>query len=261
MKQILLSILLFLPTVFLFSQENSPYLGANQGGKGIIYNKEFAVELIPQTNGFAVGFNLGKIKTYYKTTFYHLDLGQLRHVREFRQSYDLQNFNGKTSRPFIYGKTNSLYVVRGAYGVKKYFSEKAKEKGLAIGMTVQGGPSLGFLKPYSLELIRRQNDSPTSIFISTETYSENNKDIFLDPNAIYGGTGFTTGWKGIKINPGLNFRTAVLFDWGAFDEFLKSAEVGVVADFYFLPVPIMVTQDNSRLFLNFYLNLQLGKRN
>ena len=43
--------------------------------QGVVYNKEFTVDLrILQTNGFTLGFNQGKIKTYYKTPFYHFCL-------------------------------------------------------------------------------------------------------------------------------------------------------------------------------------------
>ncbi|MBP6625548.1 MAG: hypothetical protein KA198_10275 [Chitinophagaceae bacterium] len=239
----------------------SDYLGTQAAGKkGIIYSKETTFDITPHTKGFALGMSFGKIRTYYKTYFYKLEIGELRHPREQRQSFDLQSFNGKVSKSFVFGKQNSLYVIRGSYGLKRYYSEKAKERGLAVGTTFSVGPTLGLLKPYYLELIRRQIDNPVAINIVAEKYSESNKSLFLDTDAIYGGTGLTKGWGEIKVSPGVHFKSALLLDWGAFDEMIKSVEIGVMADLFLRPVPIMVTQDNSPLFLNFYLNLQLGKR-
>jgi hypothetical protein len=58
---------------------------------------------------------------------------------------------------------------------------------------------------------------------------------------------------------------ALHFDWGAFDEFVKAMEAGVMVDFYFKKVPIMVETangdiENSPLFINLFINIQLGKR-
>jgi hypothetical protein len=61
-------------------------------------------------------------------------------------------------------------------------------------------------------------------------------------------------------------KFAVHFDWGAFDEFAKAIEAGVMVDYYFSRVPIMVDSplvdnaENKAVFINLYLNLQLGKR-
>ncbi len=66
--------------------------------------------------------------------------------------------------------------------------------------------------------------------------------------------------------PGLNFRAALHFDWGAYDEFVKALEAGIMADFYFKKIPIMVESpsvpnaENRAFFINLYLTLQLGKR-
>ena len=42
-------------------------------------------------------------------------------------------------------------MLRVGMGAKRYFSEKAKRKGIAIGINYQAGVSLGLLKPYYLD--------------------------------------------------------------------------------------------------------------
>lgn len=235
--------------------------------KGIVYNKEFTVDLKLHTHGYALGVNIGKLKTYYLTQYYNIELGELKHPKEFRQSFDFQSpQTSKVSRAFVFGKQNNFFVLRGGYGEKRYFSEKAKRRGLAVGVSYEAGPSIGFLKPYYLELVRFVDGDLNQFIIRSENYSEDNRDTFLDITSIYGSSGFSKGLSEISLIPGGHAKAAVHFDWGAFDEFVKAIEAGIMVDFYFQTVPIMVESpevpnvENSSIFFNLYINLQLGKR-
>lgn len=220
-----------------------------------------------QSNGWSVGMNFGSLKTFYLTRFYNIEFGELKNPREFRQSFDY--FQGTTfsdvSRPFIFGKQNKFFVLRGGFGEKRLLSEKARRKGLAVGASYQAGPSIGFLKPYYLEFLVRVPDGGRIIKVS-EKYSVENEHRFLDITSIYGGGGFSKGLSEVSVVPGLNLRGALHFDWGAFDAVVKAIEAGFVVDFYFRKIPIMVESPNlenvknSPLFVNVYINLQLGKR-
>lgn len=232
---------------------------------GIVYNKELTIDLKFHTHGFAVGTQIGTINTYYLTRFLNFEIGELKHIKEYRQSDFQTAAAGKVSRAFIFGKQNSFFVLRGGVGEKRYFSEKAKHKGLAIGISYEAGPSLGLLKPYYLELYRTLDPGSPNYFIRSERYSEENAADFTNLGLIYGSSGFSKGLDELKIMPGGHAKMALHFDWGAFDEFVKAMEAGVMVDFYFKKVPIMVETatgdiENSPLFINLFINVQLGKR-
>lgn len=236
----------------------------DQGNAGIIYNKEVTFDVAMHTNGFNIGLKWGQLQTYYQTKFFGVSFGELKHIKEFRQqsfeSTYLNNFG--SSRSFIFGKQNNLFVLRGIYGFKRYFSEKDKRKGLSVGVRYSGGPVLGLLKPYYLDL-GYPLDNGTDFTFRSQKYSESNMDVFLDRTRIRGSTGLTKGMGEIRLVPGLHAEGAIHFDWGAFDEFVKALEAGVMVDLFFGNVPIMVEVDNvtnSPLFINLFLNLQLGKR-
>ncbi|MCB0586877.1 MAG: hypothetical protein KDD06_16340 [Phaeodactylibacter sp.] len=236
--------------------------------KGIVYDHEFTVDMKIHTNGFALGVNFARLKTYYLTRFFNIEIGEIKHDKEFRQSFDFQTpAASRVSRAFIFGKQNNFLVLRGGIGEKRYLSEKAKRKGLAVGLSYEGGPSLGLLKPYYLELVRSSETGPFDDFtIRSEKFSEENASTFLDISRIYGSSGFSKGLGEISVMPGLHGKFAVHFDWGAFDEFVKAIEAGVMVDAYFRDVPIMAesslveTPENKSVFINLYINLQLGKR-
>ena len=224
-----------------------------------MYNNELHFGLRLNTNGYAVNVSKGKLKTYYLTTFWNIEIGELKHEQETKTSFDYPpRFNGKISRAFVFGKQNNLFVVRPSYGEKRYFSEKAKHKGLAVGISYQAGPTLGLVKPYYLELL--PPDGPNPI---TTKYSDETQSRFLDIFSIFGSSSWTKGLNEMTFAPGLHAKVAVHFDWGAFDEMVKGLEAGIMVDVFFQEIPIMVdlpNVQNHSTFLNVFLNLQLGKR-
>ena len=230
---------------------------------GLIYDREVASDIRLHTNGFAFALNFGRIKTYYKTKYYQFEIGELKHPKEFRNPFSGNGNPRGSGSSYIFGKRNNLYVIRAGLGTKRYFSEKAKKRGIAVGASYEFGPTLGLLKPYYLTL-RYRADAPNSDEIEvTEAYSESNHDLFLDHGAIRGAAGFTRGFSDLKIRPGIHAKGGVHFALGAFDEVVKAFEAGFMFDWFFTEVPIMVpleNNENKSYFLNLYLTLQFGKR-
>jgi len=231
--------------------------------KGIVYRHEKAFDFSLHTHGFMIGYNAGRIKTYDKTSYYHFSFGYMRDPRERRQNKNIP-FDGKTSKSFVYGKLNSLYVLRAGIGRKKYLSEKAKRKGIALGYSYEVGPSIAMLKPNYLELLFTENVDGVPIDdLRAEPYTDENSEVFLDYNRIFGGGGFSRGWSELTFTPGLQARGGVLFSLGAYDKYVKMLEVGVMADVFIKKIPILLETEavsNKPYFINLYLTLQLGYR-
>lgn len=228
------------------------------GGVGIVYNRETAFNFRLTTNrGFAAGMEFGRLRSYYRTTYFQLNLGEVKHTKEQRQSPPP---NVRSFRPFVFGKQNNFFVARAGWGVKRYYSEKAKQKGVAVGMSYSIGPALGLLKPYYLALAYTSPDNPRDQRVLHQKYSESNAAVFLDQTRILGASPFTRGLGEISFIPGGNASIAFHMDWGAFDEVVKALEIGLQIDAFARRVPILVSEENSQLFFNFFINLQLGKR-
>ncbi len=231
---------------------------------GIVYDKEFSMDLRLHTNGWAIAANFGEIKTFYKTRYWHFELGELKHPKQFRHSFDYPSqWGNRTSKSFFFGKQNNLYALRAGVGIKRYYSEKAKRKGVAVGVTYEGGPTLGLQKPYYLDFLTPQNGGE-DITIVSQKYTGDNIDEFLNVERIYGASGFRKGLSEIIPVPGVHGKIAVHFDWGAFDEFVKAFEAGIMVDVFLKEIPILVDDtlfpENRPYFVNLYLTLQLGKR-
>jgi hypothetical protein len=257
MRNTVLFILLGLCSVTVFAQETLEPPERLEPSKGVIYNKETVFDFFMHTSGFGVGMKFGEIKTYYRTKYYHIEFGNIKHPKEFKPS-NPGNYLNILNKPYVYGKQNGFYTLRAGIGEKRYFSEKARERGIAVALNYQGGLSLGFLKPYYLDL--RQDASSGGPPVQAEKYSEENEEKFLDRNFIVGYSGFSKGLGETKIIPGIHLKGGVHFAWGAYDQFAKALEVGVMLDLYFQTIDIMIIEDNKPYFINLYLNLQLGKR-
>jgi hypothetical protein len=257
MKKIFILIFSLISFQQLFAQTNFQIKQATQG-KGLVYNTEKAVLIAGKTNGFALGYQWGELKTYYKTTFYRIDLGFLRHPKETRV-----NPNGATvptANSYYYGKQNSFWQLRAGWGEKRYLSEKESIRGVAVGFSYCLGPTLGLLKPYYLERggIEGNGFNVDRILVK---YDPNNPSEFTDKNSINGAASFFTGVSETRLTPGGHANIGVHFDWGAFEDFVRSMEVGIATDIFLRKVPILVENSQNRLyFINLYLHLQLGKR-
>ena len=227
---------------------------------GVLYNHERAGDLQIHTNGLALAYVVGDIRKYYLTKYRYFGLGILKHPREYRQAVNFQSGNLilKSSSAFAYGKQNSFIVARAGIGEKRYFSEKAKRKGVAVGISYEGGLSLGFLKPYYLDL-NRLEPSGGSVAV-TEKYSEENADLFLDVSRIQGAASLFKGIDEISILPGFHGKIGAHFSIGAFERDVRALELGVMCDLYFKRVPLMIIENNQPFFLNLYATLQIGRR-
>ena len=236
-----------------------PRQANNNTSKGVLYFKELAFDFRLNTvRGFSVAANFGKIVSYHKTRFYHIELGSLRHPKEFRQNDQFsRRFGG---RAFIFGKQNAFFALRGGWGEKRLLTDKALKKGLAIGYMYEVGPSIGITKPYYLILNNTFDSVQTE-----ERFTGDNEEIFTDINRIQGAASFGRGITELGIIPGAQFKLALHFAWGAFDEYVKAMDVGIMGDFYFQRVPILVDDSfegarNQPFFLNLFVSMQFGKR-
>lgn len=234
-----------------------PRKSSNEG-KGFVYDSEVASDFRLQTNGWSVGINWGDLRTYYLTRFYYVDFGERKHLRELL-------FNpGIGQSSYIYGKQNNLFVLRGGIGEKRYLTEKAAKKGVAVGVSYRVGPSLGLLKPYYLDVdvLEGQGGNNTRPI----RYSEETANLFLNESQIINNSGFMTGWGEVSPRIGGQAMGALHISWGAFDEHVRAVEAGLMVDFFFGDVPILVETANSPatqntpIFLNAFVNLQFGKR-
>lgn len=230
--------------------------------KGIIYRQEISGMIQWNTYGFGAVFRKGKIRTHYKTQYTHFELDYYKDPREINQNKNIQLL-GAISKSFKYGKENYFYALKVGKGIKRHLTEKAKRKGIIIGYDFEGGGSLGFLKPYYLDIIYNEDNNANLYTIKSERYTKENAVKFLEYNAILGRSNSGYGWDEIKIVPGIHSKFGFLFTSGVFEPTVRSLYLGLTTDIFLRKIPIMVETEeikNKPYFINFYVCVEFGKR-
>ncbi len=223
---------------------------------GIVYDRELSFPVTLHTNGFHVGVNVGKLKTYYKTTYVGVTLGHLKHPREFRRPNAGSRLQGGANVSF--GKQNTLIPVRVYKGWKRYYSGKDRRKGVAVATSFEIGATAGLLKPYVIQAATEGGSAGAPARFVT---FDEDPNAFINRDLIEGPGGLRRGWSGLSIRPGINAKAAVHLDWGAFDELMRAVEAGIMVDVFASNVDLLIPPaNNTPLFINFYLALHLGKR-
>lgn len=224
--------------------------------KGIIYKRERSFNMALHTNGFYIGMDKGRIKKYYLSHFNHIDFGLLEHPKESK-IYANFALNSHPLSSYTYAKQNSFWNIRLGRGLIRYYSEKTRHKGIAMGIYLEGGVNIGLLKPYYIKVEQEKDGRRIE---SEIRYSSELKELFLDQNSINGASRFFKGISETSIRPGAHGRIGLQFDPGAFEKYVRAINAGFILDIYPGRIPIMVLDQNPFYFLNVYVNLQLGKR-
>lgn len=236
--------------------------------KGIIYNDEITFGAKLLSNGWGLYMNKGKILNIRKTRLWMVEIADIKHPKEKKQSADFAfAISGYDSpRDFYFGKQNEFFTLRAAFGYKKNIAEKARKNGVNVAFTYMGGVSLGILKPYYLQLayLSQINDSTLALEVRDEKYNDDpengNAMNFLNWNGIIGAAKYGKGFKEIRPVPGAFVKLGLNFEWGGRDSFITALEAGVAADVYYRNIPIMINQPQRPFFVAAYISFELGKR-
>ncbi len=206
-------------------------------------------------DGYGLSYELGKMKSPYKASLLQFELNEKKHPKEEKQSTgsSLQGGFIVLGNPFVYGKINHFYQLKGAYGQQVMIGNKGNKNGVAVYGIYAGGLSLGLLRPYYIDV------QPPPGRVRTIKYSPNDSAAFLGPY-IVGGTGIATGWSDVAIAPGLHAKAALRFDWNRFNNALSALEFGFNVEFYPKKIEQMARVDGQNLFANGYLSLVFGRR-
>jgi hypothetical protein len=223
----------------------------------LIYAKQSAFGFKLNTDGWGVFFEHGKYKTITKTNLWWLEVGERKSPKEEKVTTG-QDIGGGfilVGNPYIFGKENNFYYFKAGIGQQYLIGGKGNKNGVAVSAIYGGGLSLGYLKPYYVNVQDPGSGTTTDI-----KYNDSTRSKFLDPNLITGSAGFTKGFGQGTFTPGAYGRLALRFDYGRYNEFLSALEVGVNIEYYAKEMPIMVDNPAKQFFANGYIAIEFGKR-
>jgi hypothetical protein len=214
----------------------------------LVYSKQSIFGLQLRTNGYGLFYELGRMKSNRKTNIYRIDIAETKNHKEEKLLGN--SFFGNS---FIYGKINYFYPVTIGFGQQYILGQKGNKNGVAVSAVYNAGLSLGLLRPYYVAVTDPSGGSKTI------KYTTQDSALFLGPT-ITGGGGFGKGWSEIKVKPGAFGKVALRFDYGRFNESVSAIEIGLSAEIYASKIPILLFQNDKRLFVQGYLAIVFGRR-
>jgi hypothetical protein len=220
-------------------------------GDNVLFRREMSGSFILHTNGWGVEYRIGKNKTVFNKQTFEFDLLEYKHSKEIKS---INPFYTNT-KSYIYGKLNTVYLLRAGFGEQRMLNRKPYTGGVELRLFYMGGVSLAMAKPVYLNILK-WDTLDTRLSIVTEKYNPQNHF----PDNIYGRASFLKGFKEIKPYPGLYAKLGLGIDFGNINQSTKLVEVGAVIDYFLKPVPIMANQKAEPFFLTLYLSLGIGKR-
>ena len=218
-----------------------------------LYRQEMMGTLTIHTNGWGFGFRYGKQQTVNKKLLFSFDLSTMKHPKETR----VVNPSRNDTRGYIYGKTNSLTLLRPHIGQRRILFPKLRERGVELGYVWTFGPTLGLVKPIYLEICTpvvgggNQTCNP-----STEKYDP----LIHTADHITGKAPGTKGISEIRIQPGLSARFGVYFEYSPIEDGFRALEVGVGIDAFHKRVPILALNPNKYIYQTLYISFVFGKK-
>ena len=218
---------------------------------GVLYRHEGGVGFILHTTGFGINYRNGKHLTGYKKRMLEIDLVTMKHPKEVRTISQFSDNN----KSFVYGKVNSLLVLRGGIGLQNIIYRKEIEGNVEVRYSFYGGATFGFAKPVFLQILHASSD-PYKPDIAIEKYDPEKHRL----DNIYGKAPFGYGLQYTVVHPGVYAKAAVSFDWEAQEDKLRSLEIGVAADYYPSPIKLMSYNKAKPVFVTIYANILFGRK-
>lgn len=247
-KSTIISIILLITSFLSYSQE------FEKDDVTIRYKNEWSGGVSFHTTGLGLEYRRAYHKTGYSKFMWTVQGFRIKHPKEVKS---INPYFDK-EKSFVYGKQNSLYTLRLGGGYQKVITGKNKKGNIETKYILQSGLSLALLKPNYLEVLFIPDpvNQPNHYVIRTEEFDINNHNV----QNIYSKAPFRVGLGEVKPIPGLFFKGGINFEYGYEHDDLKAIEAGIMIDAYPSVLPLMVTEDNNRLYINLYVSFLYGRK-
>jgi hypothetical protein len=230
---------------------------------GYLLRKEKSGNLMLHTLGYGAGYRFGINKTYFKNRMFEFDLLEMRAPNQARR----YNENFPNPRSYVYGKLNSLYIIRAGIGRQHLINRKPYWGGVEVRGFYYGGLDIGLAKPIYLNIAYYSVIDNQIVVdrIALERYNPDEHFPYIGVNLnclcdIYGRGPILSGFEKIKIYPGIYAKAGFNFEFSALNDRIKAVEVGGTIDIFPQKVPVMAFEDPELFFISGYLSFHFGKR-
>lgn len=231
-----------------------------QWGREEKYTHHFAVGGKLNSDGWSGCLYLLKRISATQNHLFHFSFSEIKHEKQIKQQRNNTAYPelGQSSA-FVYGKINNLYTLQLGYGREQMLLPGIIEGNLSLSFRYSGGFSLALLKPYYLKLVYTDFANNEPPLLKEEKYTNENKDQFMNANAILGSSGFSKGLGEIRPLPGVFGETSFALEVGNSKFLIQTITIGANGAYYPDKLPIMAELKPSNYTGSVFVGLALGK--
>ena len=211
---------------------------------------EYQVGVLFHTQGIGITARRGRYLNAFAVRNFGVDLAHFKHPKEIQTTNPIYE-NG---RPYVYGKQNTLQILRLWYGKQTLRAEKLRRDAVRFGTFWKAGASLGVLKPVYLEI--GYPDIPYD-YTATERYDS---ELHFSDN-IYGRADWSNGLDELSVVPGIHVTYGLDFEYGDERFVPKALTTGVSVDAFLTAPEVFAAnfEQNNRLFVTLFATFEVGR--
>jgi hypothetical protein len=240
--------LLIIAVLFIFGIKSVFCQGELNDQQKVFFRNERSFAILLNTDGWGLSYREGKRIDYLNKKLLEFEICSLRDPKEVK----LSNPYYQTPGTFVFGKINSVILLRGSIGRQHEIFTKADLGGVSIRYFYTGGPVIAFLKPIYYKII--DQISPYEILIKEEKFDLKKHD----PSMIYSKSAFTKGFNEIKLVPGVFAKAGFNFEYSKQDKVIHAIELGAQVNLFLSKIPIMATTINKAIFFSLFASYRFG---
>lgn len=230
-----------------FSQSSSQALEMGQD-INVLYRHEATFKIFAHTRGFGAGYRRAKHLTAKTKSLLEFEGLTLKHPKEFKVKSTEEN-----AKRFVYGKINSVGLLRVGTGLQNVIYKRADRKSVEIRCSYVIGAVLGIAKPYYVLVYR---GTGTKRQAQPVQYDEEN----FTQDSVVGKGSFINGLDEIKLYPGIHGKLNFSFEYAPYSNWVRAIETGISCDYYPKALPIMARNPGENVVVTFYVGFVFGKK-
>ncbi|MBS1636319.1 MAG: hypothetical protein JST26_10405 [Bacteroidetes bacterium] len=230
------------------SQSTSQAIAAGRD-PNVLYRNEASFGIFAHTRGFGFNYMRARHVTGTRKRLLEIEALNLKHPKEMKVSNSADN-----SKRFIYGKLNTVFLLRAGVGYQTTLFKRADKKSVEIRTAYFIGGNLSFAKP-NYVLVYREN----------ATGNKYQESVKYDPavytiDSISGKGPFIDGLAQTKVYPGVYAKVNMSFEYAPYSNLVRAIEVGAIFDYYPKALPIMAHNPAENFVITLYVGFVFGKK-
>ena len=243
--------MLVLLSNFMFSQNQGISTGYENGTTlNVLYRRDMSGKLYVDTRGYGVLFRQSKHVTAKTRSYYEIDIQTLRSPKEIKSTGEAQD-----RKRYVYGKINTVFLLRGGLGLQNVLFEKADIKAVEVRYSYSIGPVFAFAKPYYVQVYKTPGARETDyVKFDSGNFSPDSS------GRIIGRGGYARGLSEMKIYPGLCAKFNLSFEYAPYTNLIRAIETGISLDYFPKALPIMAQNPAENIIVTLHVGFVFGRK-